>query len=60
MKRPRARAARALRSPGALDVTTPARPVALELIGGRGHYERVKRGGDGPARAVAERITFTE
>lgn len=26
-----------------LDVTSPARPVALELIGGRGHYERVIR-----------------
>lgn len=25
----------------ALDVATPARPVALELISGRGHYERV-------------------
>lgn len=26
---------------GAMDVATPARPVALELISGRGHYERV-------------------
>ncbi len=34
---------RAARRPaeGPLDAVTPARPVALELIAGRGHYERV-------------------
>jgi phosphatidylserine/phosphatidylglycerophosphate/cardiolipin synthase-like enzyme len=31
----------AARAESALDVVTPARPVALELVSGRGHYERV-------------------
>ena len=29
------------RAESAMDVITPARPVALELISGRGHYDRV-------------------
>ena len=28
---------------GLMDVATPARPVAMELVGGRGHYTRVIR-----------------
>jgi hypothetical protein len=33
--------ARITRDTGPLDFVMPARPIALELIGGRGHYERV-------------------
>jgi phosphatidylserine/phosphatidylglycerophosphate/cardiolipin synthase-like enzyme len=45
-RRVRQRPAGARREPpriGPLDVTTAPRPVALELIAGRGHYERVIR-----------------
>ncbi len=33
----------ALDATTALDFVEPARPIALELVGGRGHYERVVR-----------------
>jgi len=40
---PRRRAAAVPGDPGPLDLAAPPRPVVLELIAGRGHYERVIR-----------------
>jgi phosphatidylserine/phosphatidylglycerophosphate/cardiolipin synthase-like enzyme len=37
----RSRASRGAASASAFDIVAPSRPVAMELIGGRGHYERV-------------------
>jgi phosphatidylserine/phosphatidylglycerophosphate/cardiolipin synthase-like enzyme len=40
-KSPRRTAATTMQEHGVLDVALPARPVSLELLGGRAHYDRV-------------------